>query len=29
MPGCGSSPECPMVANYVEKHDEFQDIVDN
>ena len=21
--------KCPMVANYVEKHDEFQDIVDN
>ena len=22
-------PVCPMVVNYVEKHDEYQDIVDN
>ena len=22
-------PRCPMVVNYVEKHDEYQDIVDN
>ena len=21
--------ECPMVANYVERHDEFKDVVDN
>ena len=22
-------PKCPMVANYVEKHDEFNDVVDS